>query len=157
MALSVRPSKDVVLQREGERGGGAKQRSSRLHVALVGRLALPPGESREGTTWTLPHGQAPVFVPAATKQHPPLIFHSSSYVHAASLPEATPIVTHLFMSPPPTHPRRLPANSPNLAPSEALDSSKWGLPLSSRTATRAPPQPDEGEMSLCDLGYYSAL
>lgn len=52
-------------------------------------------------------------------------------------------------------PHMLPTNSPNLAHSPALDSSKWvlslraGRPLQLCSLTR--------DMSLCDLGYYSAL
>lgn len=39
-------------------------------------------------------------VPAATKQHPSLIFHSPAYVQAVSSPIAAPIVASLFMRSP---------------------------------------------------------
>lgn len=48
----------------------------------------------------------------------------------------------------------LPTNSLYLALGEALDGSMWVLPLWDRVALKLFSQ--TSEMSLCDLGYYSA-
>lgn len=94
----------------------------------------------EVATWSASH-----LAPGAVEQYP-LIFHSPSYVPAASFPTATLVLAYLLM----TSPR-----SANETPHLGLDGSKWVLPFWAKPPLQLHSQ--TRDMSLCDGGYYSAL